>query len=87
MPTATGILSEAAQGFLGASHQMEPCERGRSDATCDVEDAVVGGEGTVLPALPFPVNHDLHHFGSQRDAGGVDGHAGGRAVACLVVLA
>lgn len=54
--------------------------------TCDVEDAVVGGEGAVLPALTLPVDHDLHHLSAHRDAAGVQGDAGGGAVTGLVVL-
>jgi len=45
-------------------------------STCDKEDCVVSGEGAVLPALTLPVDHDLHDLCSQRDFGGVDGHAG-----------
>lgn len=56
-------------------------------STCHVENRVVHSEGTVLAALPFPVHHDLHDFCPQRDVAGVDGHAGGGAVARLVVLA
>lgn len=56
-------------------------------STCDIEDGVVSGEGAVLPALAFPVDHDLHDLRPQRDVGGVDGHTGGGAVTCLVVLA
>lgn len=56
-------------------------------STCDVEDSVVSGEGAVLPALTFPVNHDLHDLCPQRDSSSVDGHTGGGAVTCLVVLA
>lgn len=56
-------------------------------STCDVEDSVVSGEGAVLPALTFPVNHDLHDLCPQRDISSVDGHTGGGAVTCLVVLA
>lgn len=54
--------------------------------TGDVEDGVVGGERAVLPALPLPVDHDLHDLCPQGDVGGVDGHAGGGAVARLGVL-
>lgn len=56
-------------------------------STCDVEDGVVSCEGAVLPALAFPVDHDLHDLCPQGDVAGVDGHPGGGAVTGLVVLA
>lgn len=82
MLTATGILSESGREremnseifwFLSAS----VAETVRCVFTCHKENRVVHTEGTVLPALPFPVHHDLHDFCPQRDVGGVDGHAGG----------
>lgn len=51
-----------------------------------VEDSVVGGKWAVLPALPLPVHHDFHYFCPEREVGGVDGHAGRRAIARLGVL-
>lgn len=54
--------------------------------TGHVKDSVVGGEWAVLPALPLPVDHDLHHLCPQGEVSGVDGYAGGGAVARLRVL-
>lgn len=56
-------------------------------STCDKEDSVVSAEGAVLPTLAFPVDHDFHDLCPQRDVGGIEGHTGGRAIACLIILA
>lgn len=56
-------------------------------STCDVENAVVSGKGAVLPALTFPVDHDLHDLCPHREGCGVEGQAGRGAITCLKVLA
>lgn len=86
MLTATGILSETRGERVVNSAGSDLVLWMFCVSTCHVEHRVVHTEWTVLPALPFPVHHDLHDFCPQRDVGGVDGHTGGGAVACLVVL-
>lgn len=54
--------------------------------TCYEVDTVVGSEGAVFPALPLPVDQDLHDFSSQRDVGGVYGHTGWGAITRFIVL-
>lgn len=51
-----------------------------------VEDSVVCAEWAVLPALPLPVDHDLHDLCPHGEVSGVDRYAGGGAVARLGVL-
>lgn len=86
MLTATGILSETRGEREVSSAGSDLVLTWFCASTCHVEHRVVHAEWTVLPALPFPVHHDLHDFCPQGDAGGVDGHTGGGAVARLVVL-